>query len=334
VSAVLGGRRDQEPLAGLHDLATALAGLGSRVRPPLRCGCGQADELVVLGRVEREPVGEVSDEEVADSLQRRLRVDRRREDLGHVAEQVEPRLELDVVPSSRALCVAEPLAFLAGLAPLRVVEQNRLGVERLPGGVPDDRLLLADAEDASVASDEPIGGAARPPVGSRRFDLGQDPFAVVGMEQAREEIRLRLPLTRRVAEQLLHLRADVDQRATPAVVRQPGDAGNVLRERAKLRLSLAADVPHTTLGAVPGPPRPLPPGDRQPGGARQQNGDRREDRNPGPEVVDERCDDRGREQEGHRGRQEQLCCTRVWAPHGRKRMRLTRPSAGLKGWLD
>ena len=99
------------------------------MRPPLRRGCGQADELVVLGRVEREPVGEVSDEEVADSLQRRLRVDRRREDLGHVSEQVEPRLQLDVVRSRRALRAAEPLTFARQVQALEEV-YRQLGRNR------------------------------------------------------------------------------------------------------------------------------------------------------------------------------------------------------------
>ena len=312
-------RRHQELLAGLQDLADVVPGLSGRVCRPPTGGSRRADQLaVVLDRVERAPVGELAHEQLAHLLQRRARLDRGGEQLARVPEQIKPPLQGNVLRGRLALRALQAVPLLVRTPAFGVVVQDRLRVEGLSGRVPHRRRRLPDPDDPTVTGDEAVSRAERVAVCRRGFELGEDPFPVVRVQELREEVRLGLPLPRRVPEQRLHLRADVEQRATVGVPCQPRHERSVLRKRSEFRLSVTADCLHLPLGKASGPLGPLPAGDRESGHDGQRKGDRHHERHPGPAVLEEDREHGSQQQDGNCGRQEQLGCARAWTRHGRR----------------
>jgi hypothetical protein len=92
------------------------------------------------------------------------------------------------------------------------VDHHPLPVLGVPLVVPDHDGPVVDPDDAPVLPLEAVlqaVGLGAPPVAAR---LGEHPLPVLGMQDALPQALVARPLLRRVAEELLHLRGDVDRR--------------------------------------------------------------------------------------------------------------------------
>ena len=101
--------------------------------------------------------------------------------------------------------------------------------------VADDDLVLANPDDAAVAGEEPVidsgvDGAA----GVAVRDIAEHELAVVRVQELDEEPRVGEPLGLRVAEQPLHLGADVDRRAELVELVDVDDEGELLDDRTEV----------------------------------------------------------------------------------------------------
>ncbi len=143
---------------------------------------GDAPELVpVVERVDDAPVGEVPHDQLGDSLQGGLMVERRGELVAGMAQEIEPRLPFGGVGGSGPLRCEEVLALAFGALSLADAAEEGLGVERLTVRIARGRRLLAHPDDAAVTRDQAVLGPHRRAV-LRLFELGQDCCAVLGMQ--------------------------------------------------------------------------------------------------------------------------------------------------------
>jgi hypothetical protein len=128
----------------------------------------------------------------------------------------------------------------------RDVDKEALGVHRPTGLILGDRHLVVDPDGPAVLRDHPVldreGLAAL--IGLRV--RGDRLLAVVRMEDLDEELGVAHALERRVADEVLDLRAHVDARAGLVETRDVHDERQLLDEAAVVALGLA----HPHLGLV------------------------------------------------------------------------------------
>ncbi len=103
--------------------------------------------------------------------------------------------------------------LLLRFALARDVEEVALQVERLPVVVEDDDAFVAEPDDSAVPGDQPVLDAERLVRLVRVRVGGEHAFAIVRVEQAREQVGVGLPFVDAEAEDRLDLWAREDVRA-------------------------------------------------------------------------------------------------------------------------
>ena len=192
----------------------------------------------VFDHVDDAPVGVVPNGQLGDPLDRAPIVGRRGQHLAGLAHEVEAPLPFHGPGRGLALGRQQPLALLVGPLPLADVDEQRLRVEGLPFGAANGRHLLAHPHDSAAARQQPVLRRPRRCAGRLPLRSGEHLVLVVGVQKLAEELRIVLPLGRRVAEQLLDLRADVRDRAPVVRRRDQGHEREGLDEGAIPALGL------------------------------------------------------------------------------------------------
>ena len=176
--------------------------LGPRNRNPL-------ERAPVLDDVDDAPIGVVSNRLLGDPLDCAPIVERRGEDLARLAHEVEA--PLPVHGTSRRLALGRQQSFALFLRPLALadVDEQGLRVHRLSLGAANRRDLFSHPNDASATSKQAIFGLSRRLAGRLLLGAGENLVPVVRVKELGVELRILLPLSRRIAEQRFDLRADV-----------------------------------------------------------------------------------------------------------------------------
>ena len=108
-------------------------------------------------------------------------------------------------------------------------------LEKALRGAVDHDLVVPHPDDTAVACDQAvIGLGRRGALAVARRDVAEHVLPVVGVDAADEEVRVVQPLGRRVAQQALDLRADVQRRALLVELVDVDHERQVLHDRAEI----------------------------------------------------------------------------------------------------